>query len=145
MKKGFTLIELLVVIAIIGLLSSVVLSSLNSARAKGADAAIRANLANTRAQAELYYDTYNSYGTSAIAGTCPNSGAVTTSLFRDPVILNAISSANSASGGTVTCRSSTGATGAWAMSSPLRGSGHWCVDSTGASEAAASAVAGTAC
>ncbi len=62
-NKGFTLIELLVVIAIIGILSSVVLASLNSARQKGQDTAIKSNLNNMRAQAEMYFDNNQySYG-----------------------------------------------------------------------------------
>lgn len=60
-QKGFTLIELLVVIAIIGVLASVVLASLNSARAKGQIAAIKSNLKNIIPQAELAYDGPGNY------------------------------------------------------------------------------------
>src|SRR3989338_8367864 len=43
-NKGFTLVELLVVIAIIGILSSVVFASLNSARQKARVAAFKSEL-----------------------------------------------------------------------------------------------------
>ena len=66
-SKGFTLIELLVVIAIIGLLTSVILASLNSARNKAADATIKQNLAQIRAQAQLVYD--NSGSSASYEGT----------------------------------------------------------------------------
>lgn len=60
-KRGFTLIELLVVIAIIGILSSVVLASLNSARRKGRDARRVADLKQLQLALELYYDANGSY------------------------------------------------------------------------------------
>lgn len=61
-SKGFTLIELLVVIAIIGILSSVVLASLNSARKKGRDARRIADVKQIQLALELYYDAHPSTG-----------------------------------------------------------------------------------
>ena len=61
-NKGFTLIELLVVIAIIGILSSVVLASLNSARKKGRDARRVADLKQLQLALELSYDANPSVG-----------------------------------------------------------------------------------
>ncbi len=53
-QKGFTLIELLVVIAIIGILSSIVLTSLNVARQKGNIAAAQGDLHSMRTAFEEY-------------------------------------------------------------------------------------------
>lgn len=60
-KKGFTLIELLVVVAIIGILSSVVLSSLSSARAKARDSQRIQEFNQIQKALFLYYDKYGTY------------------------------------------------------------------------------------
>lgn len=63
-QKGFTLIELLVVIAIIGLLASVVLLSLNSARARSRDARRVADIAQMRSALELYLNDNGTYAST---------------------------------------------------------------------------------
>ncbi len=60
-RRGFTLIELLVVIAIIGLLSSVVLASLNTARAKARDARRVSDAKQVQTALEFYYNDYGHY------------------------------------------------------------------------------------
>lgn len=60
-NKGFTLIELLVVIAIIGLLASVVLASLNTARQKARDARRLTDMKQLQIALDLYYNNNNAY------------------------------------------------------------------------------------
>ncbi len=76
-KKGFTLIELLVVIAIIGILSAVVIASLNSAREKGKVAMIKSTLKNMQSQAELTYTTNGDYSTLYNSSTYDCIGSLT--------------------------------------------------------------------
>ena len=68
-RKGFTLIELLVVIAIIGLLSTLAVVALGSARAKARDAQRISNLKQIQTALELYNTDNNSYPTAATAVT----------------------------------------------------------------------------
>ncbi len=125
LTRGFTLIELLVVIAIIGILASVVLASLNTARDKGADAAIKSTINNTRAEAELYYDG-NSNSYANLCGTLTDAS-------------NAVNSA----GGSWSCSA---AAEAYRISSQLKGStDYYCVDSTGDARTVTSAPSGNSC
>jgi prepilin-type N-terminal cleavage/methylation domain-containing protein len=118
--KGFTLIELLVVIAIIGILASVVLASLSTARNKGADAAVKGAMASMRNQAELYYSDHgNSYGAGGVlcsTDVFSSSTAIVANVTQNAVAAPACADTSSA----------------WAASAQLKGGGYFCVDSTGA-------------
>ena len=124
-NRGFTLIELLMVIAIIGLLSTVVLAALSSARNKSNDAAVKSNLNSIRSAADLYFDNNGtSYGTFA-AGNC----VLGAGMFGNSTIINAINSAIASGDGTSRCVASINA---YAVAVGMKTAGQsWCIDSLG--------------
>lgn len=130
--KGFTLIELLVVIAIIGILSSIVLASLNSARDKGANAAVKADLNGIRSQSEIIYDN----GGNTYAAVCDNANVIA-------AVTGAIGAGGDSGSVAMRCNDSANA---WAANAKLKTAeglnNYWCVDSTGVGKGEANELAG---
>jgi prepilin-type N-terminal cleavage/methylation domain-containing protein len=123
-QKGFTLIELLVVIAIIGVLSSVILVSLNRARGKARNAAVKSNLAGIRGNAELFYNENNGFYDNVCGDSKVQASLKAASMQGTDVDTNGVCNNDSIS---------------WAVSAPLRiadtdGFTHWCIDNGGAAK-----------
>lgn len=105
-------------IAFIGILSSVVLASLNSARSKGQDASIKSQLSSMRAQAELYWSSQSTNGKDGnYAGLC-----------NDTIVTEMKNSINTTKTVDIVCKDNYER---YAISAPINSGGYWCVDSSG--------------
>lgn len=102
-------VVVLFVVIFIGILSSIVLASLNTARTRGDDSIIRSKISFFRSDAELYFDRNGSY-----LGFCDSENV--TSLYADPRIKD------------LACRNSSTT---WAVSAALPTGGYTCADNTG--------------
>lgn len=137
-KKGFTLIELLVVIAIIGILSSIVLASLNEARRKAYQAVASKNLNTFLSEANLYFTEHDNYGThdGGVSPTLAPKPFTTCAeqifICADQKIIDLINAMLEEAGPNAQFWYSIGPSNqTFAVAISLRTGGYWCIDTTG--------------
>lgn len=151
-NKAFTLIELLLVVAIIGILATIVISSLNTARNRAKDAKIKTLMSQLRTQAELFALEHGSYlGVGTPWGNddiseCRSSGVGGDGTLLDPEMSDNITKEmyevwliSKDTGYTrIFCGVGGGGGDSWAFAAPLfnpiPGTTGWCVDSSGNSQ-----------
>ena len=141
---GFTLIELLVVIAIIGILSSVVLVSLNTARNKGKDARIQGEVAQIRTALESEFNGSIYPSLTSTPGTSQKANVVATTSPSQISILNLAKDIESLNGKTdnVLIFSTSSATGYAIVASSSSGTS-FCYDGYGTASTSYTGSAGT--
>jgi prepilin-type N-terminal cleavage/methylation domain-containing protein len=130
LSRGFSLVELLIVITIIGVLSTIVLSSVSTSRARAYDSKIKQQLSSFRTAAEIYFTNQdpNSYG--------PDSVSCDQGMFNNMDPVNGTPAIYIASGNLplnteIACQSSGDS---YAVKASLySGNEYWCIDNTGVS------------
>lgn len=136
-NRAFTLIELLVVITIIGILSTIILSSLSTSRARAYDSKVKQQLSSFRAAAEMYFLNQNPTGYGPATSDC-NAGIFNNFDSQNGTPGVYIAPGNLPDPTTVVCGSTNSS---YAVKATLySGNEYWCVDNNGASRLVAGPI-----
>jgi len=136
-SKGFSLVELLIVITIVGILSTIILNSLSTSRARAYDSKVKQQLGSFRTAAEIYFNNQSPNGYGPATASCA------AGMFNNVEAKNGTPSLYIAPGNLpdfveTKCRATDSA---YAVKATLySGNEYWCVDNKGVSRAIAGPI-----